>query len=132
MNKIQIKKCYPYHSSIMNSFGIFFCAASKLSRDSITIDFISDESVVNFDIYFLGNFVNLQYLRLYDSNISDISPLENLVNLEKLDLSSNQVSDISPLKNLVNLKELNLHNNPISQQQIRELKEFLPNCKIYY
>ena len=40
---------------------------------------------------------NLEYLGLWDNNISDISPLAGLINLQDLDLVSNNISDISPL-----------------------------------
>jgi hypothetical protein len=58
--------------------------------------------------------VNLQYLGLWDNNISDISVLAGLTNLEQLELGENSVSDISPLVGLTNLQWLNLWENSIS------------------
>ena len=44
--------------------------------------------------------------------------------------ASNQVSDISVLKELPNLKEIYLNGNPISQDDIDELTEALPDAQI--
>ena len=57
---------------------------------------------------------NLRGLKLFANRISDISPLAGLINLEILELQANQIVDISPLAGLVNLKELNLGENPIT------------------
>ena len=56
---------------------------------------------------------NLRSLKLFANRISDISPLAGLINLEVLELQANQIVDISPLAGLVNLNELNLGENPI-------------------
>lgn len=65
------------------------------------------------------------------SELSDISPLDGLINLTYLSLWNNRISDISPLINLTNLEYLDISNNPLSESQVNELKEKLPNCKIY-
>ncbi|RKU39252.1 hypothetical protein C6496_02645 [Candidatus Poribacteria bacterium] len=57
---------------------------------------------------------NLQYLRMDNNSISDISALENLTSLTRLILHSNSITDISPLANLTKLKNLNLMHNSIS------------------
>ncbi len=66
------------------------------------------------DITPLEKLVNLTMLNLGGNKISDITPLEKLVNLTVLNLWSNQISDITPLEKLVNLTELNLSFNQIS------------------
>jgi Leucine-rich repeat (LRR) protein len=43
-----------------------------------------------------------------------------------------QLADISPLKELEELERINLYNNPIPEEQIEELKQALPNCKILF
>src|SRR6056297_1757674 len=58
--------------------------------------------------------INLEYLDLWDNQVSDISPLSNLTNLTSLNFESNQVSDISPLSNLTNLTHLYFGNNQVS------------------
>ena len=65
------------------------------------------------DLTPLAGLENLRVLKLFGNRISDISPLAGLLNLEVLELQDNQIVDISPLKGLVNLKELNLGENPI-------------------
>ena len=54
------------------------------------------------------------YLDLYETQISDITPLQSLTNLTGLNLENNQISDITPLQSLTNLTKLNLENNQIS------------------
>lgn len=57
---------------------------------------------------------NLRVLKLYKNEISDISPLAGLINLEELALENNWIVDIAPLSDLVNLRELTLHYNQIA------------------
>jgi Leucine-rich repeat (LRR) protein len=45
----------------------------------------------------LAGLTNLTLLRLYESNLIDISPLAGLTNLNYLDLNTNSISDISAL-----------------------------------
>jgi small GTP-binding protein len=52
-------------------------------------------------------------LDIYDTSISDLSPLKELNQLTRLWLNSNQISDLSPLMALTNLKWLLLDNNKI-------------------
>ena len=65
------------------------------------------------DITPLAGLKNLRELKLYRNRISHIKPLAGLINLEVLELQNNQIVDISPLKGLVNLKVLNLGENQI-------------------
>ena len=53
-------------------------------------------------------------LTLWDSRISDLSPLAGLTALEGLYLHDNRISDVSPLAELTALKELGLVGNQIS------------------
>ena len=61
----------------------------------------------------LSGLENLRVLKLFANRISDLTPLAGLINLEVLELQGNQIVDISPLKGLRNLKVLNLGENPI-------------------
>ena len=56
----------------------------------------------------------LKVLKLYNNQISDISPLSALIQIQVLELHNNQISDISPLSSLTALEYLNLHDNQIS------------------
>ena len=66
MNKIQIKKCYPYGDKSLYRKILW------LPNDKIT------------DISFLKNLISLEKLSFFCKQISDISPLKNLVNLKQL------------------------------------------------
>ncbi|MGC1395712.1 MAG: leucine-rich repeat domain-containing protein, partial [Coleofasciculaceae cyanobacterium] len=58
--------------------------------------------------------LSLLRLDLYNTKISDITPLQGLTNLNELNLGSNKISDITPLQGLTNLTMLWLDNNKIS------------------
>ena len=61
------------------------------------------------DVSSLSNLVYLTYLNLWGTHVSDVSHLSKLVKLEKLDLGEcHGLSDFSPLSNLKNLEELDL------------------------
>jgi internalin A len=90
---------------------------------------IADSSILH-DFGSFKNLLNLEYLCLRNTNIFNISPLANLVNLKQLDLISTKVDDINDLKKLTSLKSLNLEHVQVSENQIAELQEALPNLKI--
>ena len=62
----------------------------------------------------IQNCINLECLYLGRNNISDIKPLSNLFNLTSLDLSSNNITDIKPISKLIDLIDLDLEYNNIS------------------
>jgi len=62
----------------------------------------------------LANLTNLTKLRIFGTQLNDISPLANLTSLTELYLSNNQLSDISPLANLTSLNWLFLNNNQLT------------------
>ena len=66
------------------------------------------------DLTPLAGLENLRVLKLYGNRISDITPLAGLINLEALQLQVNQISDISPLAGLTGLQELNLQGNIVN------------------
>ncbi len=73
------------------------------------------------DLTPLARLENLRILKLYGNRISDITPLAGLVNLEVLQLQVNQIADISTFAGLIGLQELNLGDNfltDISQLQV--------------
>jgi hypothetical protein len=90
--------------------------------------FLSENPIT--DISALEGLTNLTFLAAYSCSISDISVLGNLTKLDTLLLSDNLISDITALKGLTNLQLLRLDGNPLTQQQIDELREALPNCDI--
>jgi hypothetical protein len=73
---------------------------------------------------------NLEMLSLAYTQVSDLSPLAELKNLKRLYLYSTTASDLSPLAELKSLEHLDLQNTQVSYDQVQELKQALPNCKI--
>ena len=62
--------------------------------------------------------------------MEDISVLSELTELEYLYMIGNEISDASAVMNLYNLKELGLTRNNISNDQISQIKEAIPECVI--
>jgi Leucine-rich repeat (LRR) protein len=114
---------------------------------------LSRLNLSNSDIQPLADFLLLEGLDLSDNRISDLSPISKLYNLETVDVSDNRVSDLAPLSGLAELKALYLDNNPITdfsplydlrslrtlsikgieitEAQLEELQDALPNCEIH-
>ncbi len=82
------------------------------------------------DLTPLANLTNLEILNLSHNPITDLSPLANLTNLETLSLINIQATDPTPLANLTNLEWLSLDGTPITDAQILQLQQALPNCEI--
>ena len=90
---------------------------------AINLEFLSIGRSEVSDLTPLAGLKNLTGLKLFANRITDITPLTGLINLEVLELQANQIENISPLAGLVNLKELNLGENPITDfTPIYELK----------
>ena len=76
------------------------------------------------DLYGAGRFTasvdklstmrGLESLRLYGSNIRDISPVSTLGGLTELDVGCNKITDATPLAALTNLRRLNVSGNKIT------------------
>jgi len=62
----------------------------------------------------LRHMTNLTSLRLFNSQIKDITPLSGLTELTVLSLGKNEISDLTPLSNLTNLTHLSLYSNQIN------------------
>jgi Leucine-rich repeat (LRR) protein len=84
------------------------------------------------DLSPLADLEGLETLGLSYTRVSDLSPLAELKNLHELELCDTQVSDLSPLAELKNLRKLHLHGAPVSNEQVQELKQALPNCVILH
>ncbi|PEI77061.1 internalin [Bacillus wiedmannii] len=61
----------------------------------------------------LEHMVNLETFRLYESEVSDLSPIANLNNLKSLDLFSNRIGNIEPIAGLNKIQSLSLRDNKI-------------------
>ena len=66
------------------------------------------------DLTPLAGLENLWVLKLFGNPISDISPLAGLIGLQELHLGSSLISDLTPLANLQNLRVLRLQGDQIS------------------
>ena len=83
------------------------------------------------DISALASLEELTTLSLNGTAVTDLSALENLTNLTVLDLEGCNIRDITPLLGLKNLRTLYAAGCGLSQQEIDELGDALPNCTIY-
>ena len=52
--------------------------------------------------------------------------------LEELDLSGNQIQTVASLRKLTTLKKLNLSGNPISEEEVNNMREWMPECEIIF
>ena len=81
---------------------------------AVNLEFlVIDRSEVS-DLTPLAGLKNLEFLAIVRSEVSDLTPLAGLENLQDLKLYSNRITDITPLAGLVNLELLILSNNPIT------------------
>ena len=74
---------------------------------------VIDTSQVS-DLTPLAGLENLEFLSIFRSEVSDLTPLAGLKNLWVLKLFENPISDISPLSGLIGLQELRLGSSLIS------------------
>ena len=81
---------------------------------AINLEFLHIGRTKVSDLTPLSELYNLHTLKLFSNQISDISPLSNLIGLAFLQLQNNQISDLAPLANLRKLSVLDLHTNYIS------------------
>ncbi len=61
----------------------------------------------------ISKFKYLEYLNLYNNNLSDISAITGLIKLKRLYLKGNKLSKLPLIKNLQTLEKLNLSNNQL-------------------
>ena len=81
----------------------------------------------------LEDLASLTSLTMSSVKVSDLSPLAACKNLTSVDLGGPNLEDITPLKKLTNLNSISISNSPkITEKQIEELKEALPNCSISF
>ena len=80
---------------------------------AINLKFLAINFTKVSDLTPLAGLENLRGLGLGYNRITDTTPLAGLIYLQELNLRNNQISDISPLKGLVNLKVLDLAGNQI-------------------
>ncbi len=76
---------------------------------------------------------NLKVLTLPSNNIQKIPPkIGQLINLESLGLSNNPFKSFPPeISNLKRLRLIVLINNKLSDAEIKKLRTYLPNVRLY-
>jgi len=85
-----------------------------LVSDVDTITYFKADSANIQSLEGLEYFASLNFLSLWQNQISDIAALQNLTQLTSLGLPENQISDITPLQSLTELILLYLPGNQIS------------------
>ena len=87
------------------------------------------------DITPIASLEKLEYAELFKNKIHDISPLQNLEHMIDLNLCFNGIQDWSPLWEMTSLKRLWVYRGggyaggkDMTKQQVKELKEVLPDC----
>ncbi len=94
---------------------------------------LSDNSISNlYVLEMVPNAGRIRKLDLRRNNINDINAIGYLTGIEELNLSYNDIASINPLKNLTTLKELHIVGTKLSENQILELCNALPNCTVHY
>ena len=80
----------------------------------------------------LADCPKLEYLELFNTGLSDLTPLSGLKNLRHLNICYNfGISDISPLYTLTELERLWIGcYDPVPPEQIKKMREIAPNCEI--
>ena len=74
---------------------------------------------------------SLYVLSLNGTAVTDLSAIADLTNLQTLDIEGCEIDDITPLLGLKNLRTLYAAGCGLSQQEIDEIGQALPNCTIY-
>lgn len=83
------------------------------------------------DVEKLSTLGGLTTLDLSGNSISDLDPLSKLGGLRILYIDNNPICDFSALYKLSNLTVLSIKGIEISEDQLKELSEALPNCAIH-
>lgn len=92
---------------------------------------LSDNKISNIYIFqYTGSRDTIQNLDLSFNDIEDITALSYLTALERLDLSHNRIDSVRPLLRLKTLRYLNIEGNPLTEEQLEQLREALPDCEI--
>ena len=94
---------------------------------------LSNNSISN--LYVLQQVENAGFVKSLDlshNRITDINAIRYFSGLEILNLSYNDITMVNPLKTLTSLKELHIVGTKLTENQIIELCNALPNCTIYY
>ena len=114
--KLQIPDGIPIHPADMAALT-HLVAEHDIERlkgleYAINLEFLHIGRTEVSDLTPLAGLVNLHTLKLFNNHISDISPLTGLIGLRHLQLQNNFISDLTPLVSLTNLETLSIYGNP--------------------
>ena len=85
------------------------------------------------DCELLTHCPDLEYLEIFSSEVTDLTPLAKCTSLEHLNIANLQeVTDISPLYGLTNLKRLRICLDNVPEDQKEEITRRLPNCEMMF
>ena len=82
------------------------------------------------DITYLKYCTKLRYLEFFANDVQDISSLQYLTELEDLNFCYNPVESTDAIKNLPHLQKLWIYGTHIPYEQLQELREIYPDCRI--
>ena len=82
------------------------------------------------DLKPLADLTNVEFVTFWETNVSDLSPLKSWKKLKSIELRLTKVTDYTPLHGLTKLKSLATNRRLISDEQLAQLKQALPNCKL--
>jgi hypothetical protein len=72
----------------------------------------------------------LRYFEFFANDVQDISSLQYLTELEDLNFCYNPVESTEYIKNLPHLQKLWIYGTHIPYEQLQELREIYPDCRI--
>ncbi len=85
------------------------------------------------DCELLTHCPDLEYLEIFSSEVTDLTPLAECRNLEHLNISNlPEVTDISPLYGLTKLKRLMIVMDNVPEEQKAEITALLPDCAMMF
>ena len=82
------------------------------------------------DLKPLVDLTNVEFVTFWETNVSDLTPLKSWKKLKSIELRLTKVTDYTPLHGLTKLKSLATNRRLISDEQLAQLKQALPNCKL--
>jgi internalin A len=83
------------------------------------------------DVSALAEHLNLQELDLSNTDVCEIEALGELSDLRHLSLEGSTVFDVSPLHGMTDLESLYIRNTPLSESQVGELRDALPDAAMF-
>ena len=82
----------------------------------------------------IENLVNLKELLIFDNKIDSIPDcIGSLTNIEKLEIWSNPIKYVTPeIQKLTKLKSLRMEKDNLTEEQIEDIRMWLPNTEIHF